>query len=493
MSVQWQKQVQTSSIPKSSFTPVPSGLLQRKCACGGAPGVDGECQQCRRKRLSLQGKASDQATSAIVPPSVYQVLQSRGQPLDPATRGFMEPRFGHDFSKVRVHTDARAAESAQAVNALAYTIGQNVVFGARQYSPETIEGKKLVAHELTHVVQQGANTMHAEGISSATVPSEIEADAVASSISNEHLPSIQQGASPSTLHRQGDTKNNPQQVSKPKKKTIKRTALKLPPVPDFQLTMPKPKFADYQAPHRLVPQLSKPFSNEPSRETPTFPDLRLPPSFKPDFPPPSPVLDSVPPVPESTKPEKQDDSDKPRLGSTTNVEIEANPKERQVTGNLSQSITWRNLNWRRFLHGRMDLAHEPGIGIQTKFTLPNIPGAPASFNSVAIQASISLLDFHVLQEHGEDIIEVALNATLGPEVTSGGGVNLSGGLSVQPLIHIGKLNIQEHDIPGSDVSLYLNLNANPSVRLRRGSDADPEDHAVVKFGTSITTGIQVQF
>jgi Domain of unknown function (DUF4157) len=66
----------------------------------------------------------------------------------------MEPRFGHDFSKVRVHTDAEAAESAQAVNALAYTVGRDVVFGAGQYAPQTSEGRRLLAHELTHVVQQ---------------------------------------------------------------------------------------------------------------------------------------------------------------------------------------------------------------------------------------------------------------------------------------------------------------------------------------------------
>lgn len=492
MKAKLQTQIQAKAMPKPTFTPVRTGLLQRKCACGGSPGVDGECAECRKKRLSLQRRAANEAGPAKVPPIVHNVLRSAGQALDPATRALMEPRFGHDFSQVRVHTDAKAAESARAVNALAYTVGQDVVFGTRQYAPASVEGRQLLAHELTHVVQQGANTMHAQGISPANVPSEIEADAVASNISDEHLPSIQQGASPGVLHRQEDTKK---QESTPKKKITKHTLVKLPPVPDFQLTMPKLKFADYQASHRLVPQLTKPFSNEPSRDTPTFPDLRLPPSFKPDFPPPSPspVLESVPPVPESTKSEKQADSGKPRLGSTTNVEVEADPKERQVTGNISQSITWRNLNLRSFLHGKIDLLHEPGVGIQTKFLLPNVPGAPASFNSAAIQGSVALLDVHVLKEHGDDIIEVALNTTLGPEVTSGGSVNLSGSLSVQPLVHIGKLNIQEHDIPGSDVSLYLNLNANPSVRLRRGSDADPEDHAVVKLGTSITAGIQVQF
>lgn len=69
-------------------------------------------------------------------------------------RHYFEPRFGYDFSQVRVHTDAKAAESARAVNALAFTVGRDVAFGAGQYAPGTTEGKRLLAHELTHVVQQ---------------------------------------------------------------------------------------------------------------------------------------------------------------------------------------------------------------------------------------------------------------------------------------------------------------------------------------------------
>ena len=80
-------------------------------------------------------------TGQIVAPAiVHEVLRSTGQPLDPATRRFMEPRFGHDFSKVRVHTDGKAAESSGTVRATAYTVGQNIVFGNRQYAPQTAEG-----------------------------------------------------------------------------------------------------------------------------------------------------------------------------------------------------------------------------------------------------------------------------------------------------------------------------------------------------------------
>jgi hypothetical protein len=88
------------------------------------------------------------------PAVVEEVIASPGRPLDRAARAFMESRLGHDFSGVRVHTDARAAESAHAVGALAYTVGQHVVFAAGQYRPGTAEGRRLLAHELTHTVQQ---------------------------------------------------------------------------------------------------------------------------------------------------------------------------------------------------------------------------------------------------------------------------------------------------------------------------------------------------
>src|SRR6266700_2058745 len=98
------------------FTQVVGGLLQHKCARRGSPGTT-ECENCREKHL--QRRATSSAELSEVPPIVHEVLRSPGQPLDAFTRAFMEARFGHDFSRVRVHTDSQAAESAQAVNALA--------------------------------------------------------------------------------------------------------------------------------------------------------------------------------------------------------------------------------------------------------------------------------------------------------------------------------------------------------------------------------------
>ncbi len=144
---------QTKTTP--SFTPVQTGLLQRKCAsCGQHTIAGAECAKCKKEENSLQRHAAKQAEITEVPPIVEEVLHSSSQPLDSSSRHLMESRFGHDFSRVRLHTNTKAAESAKTVDALAYTVGEDVVFGAGQYAPETIHGRKLLAHELTHVVQQ---------------------------------------------------------------------------------------------------------------------------------------------------------------------------------------------------------------------------------------------------------------------------------------------------------------------------------------------------
>lgn len=188
-----------------------SGMLQRKCAsCGQHTVAGSECSECVKNKGLMQRNASSKQMPGEVPPIVHEVLRSSGQPLDLETRAFMEPRFEHDFTQVnvhrsaaqpmptaldistpdddfeqaaernaefvtrapvpkpakpaasavdfgqvRIHTDTKAADSARAVNAAAYTVGSNIVFGAGQYAPDTAVGRRLLAHELTHVAQQG--------------------------------------------------------------------------------------------------------------------------------------------------------------------------------------------------------------------------------------------------------------------------------------------------------------------------------------------------
>jgi hypothetical protein len=124
--------------------------LQRKCAqC-----EEEEKNKLHRKACPESTQMETGAAHSKAPAIVHEVLRSSGQPLDPATRSFMEPRFGHDFSRIRVHDDDQAAQSARAVNARAYTVGPSVVFGAGEYAPGSEYGRRLLAHELAHVVQQ---------------------------------------------------------------------------------------------------------------------------------------------------------------------------------------------------------------------------------------------------------------------------------------------------------------------------------------------------
>src|SRR5262249_11828675 len=102
------------------------------------------------------------------------VLRSPGHPLDSAARAFFEPRFGRDFSDVRMHTNKQAAESAKSIAALAYTVGNNIAFGEDQFAPDSNAGRRLLAHELAHVVQQskGSNSalvIHRQPLATAPV------------------------------------------------------------------------------------------------------------------------------------------------------------------------------------------------------------------------------------------------------------------------------------------------------------------------------------
>src|SRR5713226_4619215 len=119
-----------------------------------------------------------------VPPVVHDVLRSPGQQLDQYTRTKMEQRMGHDFSRVRIHANDRAAASAQAVNAVAYTVGDELIFGSDKYKPNTTEGERLLAYELAHVVQQRGDTLTGSllGVAPSGSPSEREANHAAEAL-----------------------------------------------------------------------------------------------------------------------------------------------------------------------------------------------------------------------------------------------------------------------------------------------------------------------
>lgn len=134
--------------------PVVKGILQRKCSCRNHTVACGKYEARQEHSQDIERKAANQNKEPEVPPIVHDVLNSPGMPLNPAIRDFFEPHFRHDFSDVRVHTDAPAADSARAVNARAYTVGRHMAFASNLYRPQELEGRRLLAHELAHVVQQ---------------------------------------------------------------------------------------------------------------------------------------------------------------------------------------------------------------------------------------------------------------------------------------------------------------------------------------------------
>lgn len=190
-----EKSFQTQLETSAPHSPDGAFWLRRKCACDSD---ESSCDACNTKRDGeLRRAALNSAGTGFAPGIVSEVLESPGRPLDSATRAFMEPRFGRDFSDVRVHTDSRAAESARSVNALAYTVGRDMVFGEGRYAPGTREGKGLLAHELTHVAQNSAARWNASEPISIGPPGdrfEAEADARASAVARGDLRAAPGGA-----------------------------------------------------------------------------------------------------------------------------------------------------------------------------------------------------------------------------------------------------------------------------------------------------------
>src|SRR5262245_28713727 len=190
-----------SNLNSTKYVPVRQsvlpGILQRQCACGEHT-AGGECDECKKKEMIVQRQSNGAAGPAKAPALVSDVLASGGRPLDYRLRSQMEPQFGHDFSGVRVHTDAKAAESARAMNALAYTVGNHIAFQPGFYNPASEGGQYLLAHELTHVVQNRNSGSSSHGfsqhISHPGDASEREASQVARAVISNHKPQVSQPA-----------------------------------------------------------------------------------------------------------------------------------------------------------------------------------------------------------------------------------------------------------------------------------------------------------
>ena len=138
-------------------------IIQTKFFRPGFSSLQRKCADCEEEEKNTQRKEIDRREPNLDSNVENYIgsLNSKGQPLSDDVKSFYEPRFSHDFSHVKIHTDSAAAKSAQSINALAYTSGNNIVFNSGQYAPNSETGRRLLGHELTHVVQQkngSANT-----------------------------------------------------------------------------------------------------------------------------------------------------------------------------------------------------------------------------------------------------------------------------------------------------------------------------------------------
>ena len=183
------------------------------------PQVSRKCAECEEEDRKLQKKEAGSAapTLAEATASVHEVLRSPGQPLDAATRAYFEPRFGRDFSEVRVHSGSAAAQSARDINANAYTVRENIVFGAGQFAPNQSFGRTLLAHELAHVVQQGRPEYPAASQGNC----ERDAEDAAGSVGSGNAPMVRTGAVFGAVQRQAATEPIARQAAQKKSRLVR--------------------------------------------------------------------------------------------------------------------------------------------------------------------------------------------------------------------------------------------------------------------------------
>ncbi len=203
-----------AAASRPTLSAAPRALVQRACSCGGSAGPKGSCEDCERKKLLVQRRASGGAPMPDhAPRSVVDTIGSAGSPLSPDVRSFMEERFGRDFGGVRVHTGPQAERSADAIGARAYTVGQSIAFNRGEYQPHTPRGRHLIAHELAHSVQQAgvqrAGAVPLAGSSEAHLEAEADRAADRVLVGAPVAPILTHVGRPVALRAKGDKPQQP--------------------------------------------------------------------------------------------------------------------------------------------------------------------------------------------------------------------------------------------------------------------------------------------
>ena len=194
------------SVPLGHREGVAGGATPSRCLSGRECACEEQAQPDESLPGTVSRKAAAPGPVTQVPASVSEVVRAPGQPLEASTLAWIGPRFGHDFSRVRVHAGAQAARSAGMVDALAYTLGEHLVFAAGRYAPRTAAGRRLLAHELAHVVQQSgkpAENLTGLALSRPADPAEVEAERAAQAVVSGKEVALPRGpGAPGILQRQ---------------------------------------------------------------------------------------------------------------------------------------------------------------------------------------------------------------------------------------------------------------------------------------------------
>jgi hypothetical protein len=153
MNLQTAAATQAKPTATTDTSPASATRQKKKCKCASHSSSHATCLACAAQAKAFQRKPYGAIPNLPLASIVDEVLATRGRPMDERTRAFMQDRFAHDFTQVRLHSDAQAAQSARAIQAHAYTVGNHIVLGRQDFDPATPAGAGLLAHELTHVVQ----------------------------------------------------------------------------------------------------------------------------------------------------------------------------------------------------------------------------------------------------------------------------------------------------------------------------------------------------
>jgi hypothetical protein len=422
-------------------------------------------------RACQHSAAEGLRTSSLATPLhrlVRRAVEGPGESLPENARRQMEPRFGHRFDQIRIHADPLAAASARALRASAYTVGRDIVVDSSRFNSGTSEGQRLLAHEAAHTIQQGKESSGPLGMSDAASPQEAEADRAAQAVASGGSAQVAAAVQPGTIQREPRRRGGTQEGHR----TIE------PPPP---ATVPVTPPANTPAPPTSTPSTT-PSSTPPTPTPPT-----------PASPVPQPVDQST----DASAPAPQAPASRPHAALDASLvrttDFHTAPPYAQ-TQDFQVALTYRDYHIRSpLLFGRhLDILHEPNIFAQFSFDPPAgmDPTIFGPLRNSLFGASVSLLNYHLFSLHGQDLLEVSLDAAGGAQFGDQGN-SLQGQLGPTAQLHLPNLLPQLFG-PGAETLLTLGVSGAAVVPLGPPPGGGPTPNPSFQFG-QVSLGVKVQY